>query len=350
MLFKTDYSVTNTGFSIGRARVCCSSTPNNNTIPIFENDRFQGILLGTNDVVYMRYYPPENRDVTIALWGTGPDVDLYARCGAMPTPTQWDFRGFSGDAQEFIHIIENQCTGGIPIYIAAHAYYIIGPQTFNLAVHHHDPGYHILGAVAKTMYNASAQDMDTWRNTLQLGARRFFGMTEGSIYMTTVDVRNNTGDATGIFLYSSSTGLAVVKYDEYLCDSTTHMNLYLPGNPTLSPKVVAHEMGHMFGCMHDEYHNIGPGNSQSHCGHSMMSNYFQSDMNNNLCFCNSWNGSVCALNMGDHYRDGTIAPNEIYPPNWNVIQTAPYVSVPTRTPDNFSYENFDFNRLVADII
>ena len=155
MLFVTDYSVTNTGFSIGRARVCCDSGQNNNTITMVENTRYYGMVLATNDVVYAKYYPPTNRDVTVALWGTGPDIDLYVRCGALPTPTQWDYRGFSSDAQEFVHIPANQCPG-TALYIAGHAFNINGAQTFNMAVHAHDPGHHIVGMMAKTTFNATS--------------------------------------------------------------------------------------------------------------------------------------------------------------------------------------------------
>jgi hypothetical protein len=80
-----------------------------------------------------------------------------------------------------------------------------------------------------------------------------------------------------------------------------------------------------------------------------MGNFFDSWENHNLCYCNSWNGSVCALNTGDHNRDGNATPNTIQPPAWNAIQTAPYVNKPTVTPDNYDYENFDFNFLLANI-
>lgn len=336
MIFKTDYSVTRTGFSIGAARVCCTTPLNNDVSPLNENDRFYGVLLGNNDVVYMKYYPPADRDATVALWGTGPDIDLYVRCDALPTPTQWDYRGFSWNAQEFVHVPANQCPAGHPLYVAAHALNVSGPQVFNLAVHAHHPAHHIAGYIAKTTYNADLGTLNSWKGRLNDGARRFFGLTEGSIYPTTVEVRNNTGTGENIRINSGS-GRA----NSGLC--TGVINLY-PGN---DGRTVAHESGHFFGCLNDEYHDVS-GGSQSHCGHSFMGNFYQSQMNNNFCYCNSWNGSVCAANEGDHNTDGNVVPNSIRPPAWNVFPTRPYINYPTATPDNYNYVNFDFNNLVGN--
>ena len=164
--------------------------------------------------------------------------------------------------------------------------------------------------------------------------------------MDSVDVQNNTGSAA--ILISSGSGKAKVHYTSYPCDGTAYMDLYTPGNPALEPRVVAHENGHLFGCLYDEYNDVA--GTPSHCGHSIMGNFFASPNNQNLCYCDNWNGSVCAVNAGDHNRDGNATPNPIRPPAWNAITTAPYVNVPTQTPDNYNYENFYFNFLMANIL
>jgi hypothetical protein len=345
-IFNSDSVNTSTGFSIAAAKVICGVQDNNVGGGLRENDRNCGILLGQNDTVYTSYHPWNNtNDITVALWPNAPgvnDIDLYVRCDALPTVTQYDYAGLSYDAQEFVHIPAGQCPYGHTLYIAVNAFDQSFAASFNLTVQNHDPGYHFAGVIARTEFNATAEEMGLWSDTLQKGARRFFGAAEGTFYMTNVDVRNNTGSGEAFQLNNYSDRADVdVCYIPLGCDRRIHLFT----DDINAPLTVAHEMGHYFGILADEYDD----DNGSHCGHSIMGNYYESPMNNNFCYCGNWNEGTnhCDASRGDHSKDGDVGSSE--EPVWSVLVSAPYVNVPDATPDNYNYENFDFNGLVAKV-
>jgi hypothetical protein len=179
MLFRTDDSVTRPGFTTGMARVCCGGTPNNATSQLYEMTRGRGVLLGTNDTVYMNmdYTCAEAAEhQTIALRGpSGTDFDLYARCGALPTPTSYiSPAGMSSNSQEFYHLPANACSCPNTLYIAVNSYQ--GSGTFDIVRSSHIAGRHVT-LRAGTRETATPAQMATFATMLRQSAGRLYGAT-----------------------------------------------------------------------------------------------------------------------------------------------------------------------------
>ena len=106
--FHSDYSVNDTGVYLGQAAVCTTNpgAPLQgyylSPAPV---SRTSGVLLGAGDVVYFRFPVGSptgsctSAHDTFALQGdptAGNDFDLYVKCGALPTPSSFTDRDFSG--------------------------------------------------------------------------------------------------------------------------------------------------------------------------------------------------------------------------------------------------------------
>ena len=82
------------------------------------------MLLGTDDVVYFRVPDDMTAERSVAMWGdpsNNNDFDIYVRCNAPPTPTVWDYRGYSVGAQEFLHLPQYGCPVPPLFLLSAHA-------------------------------------------------------------------------------------------------------------------------------------------------------------------------------------------------------------------------------------
>ena len=88
--------------------------------------RYQGILLGTNDTVYLAIAGAgTGTQLNIAAWAgpSGPaDFDIYARCGSLPTPTVWQARSNHGGNEEFLTISNAQCGPASVLYVAVNSF------------------------------------------------------------------------------------------------------------------------------------------------------------------------------------------------------------------------------------
>ncbi len=332
LLFHSDILTNRPGFRIGRARVCCqvtagASVPTRALIPL---GRTAGVLLGSEDVVYA--YVPSVEQPTkqnIVLWAEpGRDFDLYARCGALPTQAVYDVRGYTADPQEFLSFVSGAwCPTPGTMYIAVHSY--SGAGQFNLAsstMKHH----HYMGARVGTNFATTAAQLDTIENTLLQASRQFYGQTEGQMLLGTYQLWNNTGATCGncggyecdiCFMDQPGTGE---------CCYGTQVRIYQSyfGNP----QGVAHEFGHRYLGLPDEYDNTATGPRWG-CGHSNMAN--PGGSNNNFCF-------VPGANQ-DHALDRTpgalpVSPNSAWVHTNNLLTTKLY-----ETGDNYDYRDHDFN-------
>ncbi len=250
------------------------------------------------------------------------------RCGAVPTPTVWNWRGFSGNSQEYLDV--SGCTSA-RYYVVVHSH--SGNGVFSLVRGRHNSEGHIVALRAGTAFNASSTQMNTFANTIQVGIRHYYGSTEGASVIHTVDLYNSNGcGATSCggsscdicFKNSPGTGLAN-------CDGAVDIFQSYFANP----EGLAHELGHYKFCFFPDESSAGP---VWHCGHSNMANPWGD--NNNYC------------TTFDHLYDET--PNAPSTPNssaWDQAMAVGKVEVPiTRTGDNFDYEAFDFNDLVARVV
>jgi hypothetical protein len=107
-----------------------------------------------------------------------------------------------------------------------------------------------------------------------------------------------------------------------------------------NPGGMAHEFGHRWFCLGDEYVN----GSQWQCGHSIMANPFGDQHN----FCNN----NTDFNRIEHPRDAQpgVTPTTL-PAAWTQAANAGAITGSlSGTPDNYNYAGFDFNGLAATVL
>lgn len=332
------------GFNIDGVRVCSGSSPDNNTTFLPEFTRNTGVLLGTGDVIYFQVAGTQGPDhYTFALWGDYPndydnnlDFDLYARCGAPPTPTAWDFRGYSSDTNEFIHANnDSSCSAGW--WLAVNSYN--GAGMFNLEVMEHYVSDHVTTATATILDWDDAGQYQIWQNSWAAGYREYFGATKGALYIENLDIWNNNGNNDAYWIFSDSCGRS---------DAYKACSFFAGGAPTIywfdstnscNPdwhldRTIAHEASHDSSGLDDEYSGSYCGN----CGHTIMDTGF-TGTNYNFC-TNADHDSAHANGCGS-------APGG---PGWSnscLLNMTPYR--PYETPDNYSFELFDFNDMAFHV-
>jgi hypothetical protein len=324
--FATDLSVTRQGFNLGAVRVCCG-TPDNDPMILSQSMRFSGVLLGDRDTVYYRTFNlGASQHQTLVLNGApGTDFDLYLRCGALPTGTQFDFRGFSADSQEHLEIPQF-CAA---MFVAVNSFR--GAGKYDLYMAFHRPGSHHT-MTAGFDFAATAAQIGQFASTLQGAARRFFGATEGQHSIDRIDLFTNRdcGNCNGAacdICFRNAPGTA----NSPVCRAGT-INVFQ--SYFGSPAGVAHEFGHRWFCLGDEYVN----GNQWQCGHSIMANPFGDQ--HNFCY------------DGDHPRDPLPgAPPTGLASAWRQASNARVISSEiSSTPDNYDFADFDFNGAVGVVI
>jgi hypothetical protein len=336
MTFRTDPWFGAAGFNLDRARVCFDGSSGPQGYPSLTlQERNNGVLLGPNDVIYASVAgAPSNVHTTFALWGGGPDIDLYVRCGAVPTPTEYTKRSINASPQEFIHLNPTECPPNTTMFIAVNQY-SGGASFFNLVVHQHYSAYHYGTALADTNWpGATAPQYDAWSTAMKEGFKRYFGATEGVMFWEKLELWNTGGS-----FYPIRFNPWVDRASAGICSGV--LNMYLGDDG----RVLMHEAGHFNACLADEYNTT---NSNMGCQHSIMANPYNSV--HNLCYCDNWFlGSnyptlKCEANHGNHNWDPV--PQTQNPaqngPAWSNLQNRTPVRV-VQTPDNYDYVDFSFN-------
>jgi hypothetical protein len=341
LLFSTTNSGTEQGADIGAASVCCSGSPHSGITTVVPMARYQGLLLGTGDVVYLRVPAQPSMHINLAMWGTqsGTDFDLYARCNALPTETQKDYYAWYGQ-QELIHI-PGGCSGG-NWYVAIHSH--AGSGWFNFVQSAHYPAQHkvltagtgphpgpdVFGGCYSNGHNNQGWSPDSTqiamlKQQLRDAARMFYGATEGVYHFERIDFYNNNNCWTGCnggpcnVCFTNCPngrggtwqhGVVINREYNYLVDG------------------LAHEFGHAhtpWAEITDEYTG-----GWQRCGHSMMAS---NSYGNQFNMCNEWNNGY------DNHPSATPMP----PPSvWQRMYSGghtPYYLY--STPDNFNYVGFD---------
>lgn len=302
--------------------------------------RYNGILLGTNDVVYLKFAATSTNHYSITLWddmeGAGNDFDLYGRCGSLPTPTQYDWRGYSTDSQEYIEASNCNDT----VYVAVHSY--AGTGIFSTVLGIHSPGNHT-NLRAGTTFNATDGQLATFRTSLQRAMRHFYGSTEGEQVIGQVDLYNSqncsigSSDCDGSRCDICFNNIAGRSNGHCAAWGTAGINLF----PTCATdgECISHEMGHFKYCVFDEYYDPPSGGSSIwQCGHSNMASPWGN--NNNFCV------------DSDHKTDKDPAAPASTLASVMSAATAAGTAIDSEnvTFDNFDYEDFDFNSLVGNVV
>lgn len=320
------------GFIINGARVCCGTANAGRTI-LPNAQRTSGILLGKNDVVYATTDPYcGSRDQSIAVWsGGGLSADVYARCNADPTITVFDYHSYSVNNSIFIHIPSScTCVGKWHVVIHSDS----GAGWFNVVPTSHYPIQHRV-ITAGTDFIATSTYMQSLIAALKKADKYFYGVTEVTPYIERIDLYNegscnNCGGHRCDLCFTSNSSCDRSYFDEnrvVMCPSA-HQN----------HRTIAHEWGHMFGGLPDEYNPKAP--HYSRCGHSLMSANYESQNN----FCYSYDHGQ------DRRSDQDPPPN---PSAWSRLMSsgrAPSDTVLGVTPDNYNYITFDFGIKLGLII
>jgi hypothetical protein len=282
------------------------------------------------------------------MWGAptpGNDFDLYVRCGALPTPTQWDFRGFSSDTQEFVHATTASCPCGSTWYVAVHAF--SGSGAFSFVNHKHFTTEHRSTASVRITCDMNASTFNAMQDDVLNGFKHFFGANEGTRYWDNFTIQDKTDGSGELRIHcqdgrpnSDRCGNNCYFSD---CNANFFTSWTAGGSTGHEPQTFSHEMGHHYNCLWDEYES-----NLTECGHSIMASPWGT--NQNYCYCNFQPSgqNKCSPGSGDHGFDPT-------PPNITSLQTGTaWINLQSRspyaiqsTPDNFNYESFDFNQLYA---
>jgi hypothetical protein len=330
--FISNNALTYEGVSLNQLQVCTylSTWDTHPPATLDSKRRYYGVLLGSTDTVYLQFSATSTNHYPIALWedgGGGHDFDLYARCGALPTPTQYDWIGFSGNDEEYIDV--TGCTG--TVYVAINSYNGAGPFSVIRGIHT-QAAHSILRA--GTEFSATPTEYSNLADTLQNAARHYYGSTEGEQIIAQIDLYNSgscgstsCGGSPCEICFRTAGGTANAS-----CSGNGNMNVFV--GYRFDPEGISHEFGHMKSCLGDEYVN----GSQWQCGHSNMASPWGD--NNNFC-----------VDL-DHKRDSLpgVTPTT-YPSAMSQAVTAGRVVESQNTSlDNFDYIDFDFNGLVGNVI
>lgn len=339
MTWTTDGSVQYSGFEIDTAAVCCQSSPGQSvsSSSVLLSARNSGVLLGTNDVVY--FWVPAaatGEQLNFALWNSPEasfDADLYVRCGAFPTPTQYTKRGYT-NYEEFLTVSNAECSGQ-SIYIAVHSY--TGSGRFDLVVSKMPMANNLtLNVAAET---TSPTELAEIAATMESAAKRVYAATEGQVLINTVNIYPKSS---GTVPNNSYCALACPGYcavcfvEESGLAHTPNIGSFpiIMTSDYRDAQVVVHEFAHGYLGVDDEY--IPPGTSQ--CGHSIMGNTWNPSQN--LCI----GGTYANHNLD---REGGAGPTS-EPPAW---AAAAHITMMTNwTPDPYNFVDHDFNGLFNVVI
>ena len=297
-----------------------------------EDLRYTGVLLGTNDVVYMRARAPTaGRELHIATWNSEPnlDADVCVQCGTTPTPTTFLKRGFT-NYEELITVTSSECASPNDLWIAMHSY--IGSGRFDIVVSQAKPTY----SVDVIVESEDPVEIAMVSDTLEALSKRMYAISEGQLLM--VDYKLHTASPGSV----PESWMCAWQCPGYcdLCFVREGGNSFapIPGSPPAvinfpawdDPSKVAHEMGHTLFDLRDEY----VGGTIDTCGHSVMGNSWHPTAN--LCV---------AHNQGDDHDPLGWPTGE--PPGWSAAAWLLPLAYSFVTPDPYNYDDHDFNNQIT---
>ncbi len=340
-----------------------------------------GFLTQTGDTVYYSYPAPATNLSTnqpyhlhVALNNDSPgtrDFDLYARCGAYPTASEYDFIGYSSSAQEFIDI---STTCASQWFFAVNSY--SGSGLFDLTVGEGDDQNECIAFDPAAGYTTAQKTVI--RDQIVAAMSGFYGATLGGLFLNRItfldgDLRTECqpGDpAEGL----PERPVDIVVQDA--CDGTVtagnagQIALAIPKNPagctgiqwnsTSFMYVLPHELSHNKFQLPDEYQD------QAACGHSLMDSL-------------TWSNIISYCTAANHARDPNPGQDKFIDPSNHDESTTPFgdsVSMwermaenyynrpinfrivsgsssprmlPHNTPENYSFRDFDFNTYLTHV-
>lgn len=342
--FRSDDAVGLAGFRFEQVQVCCdnSVTPAFPQEPIAWGERNSGVLMATGDVVYFSIPGAVSGEkINLILWGTTgslesyQDIDLKVRCGAWPTENQFDFIAASAGPEEFLTIPSNAPTCPTGWRVAVYQYSgAAGP--FHL-VASRIKTQRILSVRAGFEYSPTITEKNNLADTLVQASKYYYSYTEGQHFVQDIKVYGSAGSNCA----SGCGGLACdicIKAPSWPGPSVSGIctgTIKIWNGHKGAPGLIAHEWGHRYFCVHDEY---SPSTGASGCAYSQMSLGDTVALGNyNFCY-----DEGPASDQHNHAEDGDYATG--HPAAWDVPFASALITVrPTRSPDNFLFVRHDFN-------
>jgi len=340
--FRSDASVHGPGFSISEVIASCDSTYTSGNVAgqIYRSERNSGILFGDGDVVYLRIVDSDHYGVV--LWGdasntAGADFDLYARCGALPTNTIFDQRGFRVGQQEILDL--GSCNTW---YLAVHSFQGAGMFNVLATPHRHntiDVGIGI-PAPAPSVPPPATIPNQYWTDV----ARGLFAASEGGMF---VNFRNHTNPETtaNVGKCGSPAVPCVAMVDS--ASNTGGQTRYPAPGPSaymgmMTPVIIRiHEIGHSWLLLPDEYIRLPDMTEHIGCAGTMMSAGLLFDVFN-LC------------TQATHRKHfGTAGPTAHPTPGWGTGSWWWSLSgngvAPSWSMDPYDFMDFNFNNIVGSV-
>jgi hypothetical protein len=300
---------TRSGYRIENVYVRCSPTSSPQPPPVDldsmakwstsgkpELSIFDGILVGADDAVFFKIdgrgheFPESREHWTFVLDGPSGDFDLYIKRGSVPTKDDFDYASNGPGSREVVRLPFTENGGGQVYFGVVHSK--SGSGRFTLTAHS-TMRQHARELSVGVRFSPTPAQLDVMRNYLRNGFRRFFGMTEGLMYVRRVKFYTSPTlglcDCAGVcdICFSSSPHESNRAY----CETTfKRMVLYASSWPDL-PQVLAHEMGHCVLELDDEYEDHCA-HSDSKCTRSIMGTTRQALGAHNLCHSKSHRAST----------------------------------------------------------
>ncbi len=375
----TDSSLPSVGFKIASLNVSCSPEgPAPAAFPASVHEKNVGFLTQTSDTVYYSYPPPPTDPGTgspfhlhVALNHNAPassqvnfDFDLYARCGALPTASAYDYVGYSGTPQEFLDIT-TPCTS--TWFFAVNSY--SGKGVFDLNIGEGGDLVKCIGFPVSAAYPTARKQQIA--DQIVADSRAFYGATLGGLFVNRLIFIDGDLSSTCV----PYPGQAARPIDAVISDACSgsqtapnagQMTFAIPKNPAFCsgnqwdanrPYVFPHELGHNLFQFPDEYQ---PGGDV--CGHSLMG--FPTPL-----------GAISLCSLYNHAKD---PPGVYVDPGTNAQSTTPFGNgvsmwqkaaanyygrhinmtvdasgnprmMPVFTADNYAFQDFDFNSYLVHL-
>jgi hypothetical protein len=258
------------------------------------------------------------------------------RCNADPTPSTWDYRGYSANAEEFIHTSVDACSSGT-WHITVHQYSNTTPSWFKLTANRSLSSRNFDVWADTKGFVANATQMTQIRTALSRGMKYWFGATKGQHVVEHARLWNTGNCSCGgtpcdvCFENVVGNSACWPQFPSFHLLATIRLG---QGGAPWNYKTIAHEWGHCLVDLRDEYDGNGP-----RCGHSIMG-ASPASRTNNFCY------HEVTASREDHGKDipqgQTPSPE---PPVWDKLN---WIGRPVWTPDNTDFavdevDGFEFD-------
>ncbi len=312
------------GYKIDYLLLNCLSDPIQpaNTTFVQRNRGYNGVLLGTDDVIWVWTVQPQGKEMSILLWPENPapgtDLDLFLSVDpakTLPNPNDpssyTHLSAASGTIPELI-LLDAPQSGDRNVYIAVGSWN--GSSQFRFYANVHAPGHAQQLNVRTDFPPLNPQHMATIRNQLRMIAQAQYFATDGRHFIKRFDLYwtpmsnppqpfinysgvNGNSDPTcwsGPNVLNGEWCKIDFRYINFTANSWCGNNCEPAANPLCScegsqvfnhefaANVGAHELGHCFYGLPDEY------NWFYACGHSTMR--FGGEGMNMVDYCDAING------------------------------------------------------------